>query len=446
MIKVERIRKLNTALDRQGPIIYWMSRDIRVHDNWALLFAAQKAKALGQPLAVVFCLRQKFDLATDRLVWWLLESCKEVLEELEKYNIPFFFLQGAIEEEIPAFVRKNKVGAVVSDFSPVKYSRGWKKHLSKLEIPLYEVDAHNIVPVWTASPKQEFGAYTLRPKLKKLLPEFLTVFPKLQKSAAAWKGKIKQPNWEYIYKTTEKDTGVKRVEWLRPGEKAGLGMLRDFLDNRLRGYAENRNDPSLDGQSGLSPYIHFGNLSSQTIALAIESAFAPQSDKDAYLEELIIRKELSDNYCFYNDKYDSVEGFPAWAQKTIMEHRGDIREYTYTLKVLEHAQTHDELWNAAQLEMVTKGKMHGYMRMYWAKKLLEWTKSPEEALKWGIYLNDKYELDGGDPNGYVGLAWSIGGLHDRAWFERPIFGKIRYMSYGGAKSKFNIKEYISQVS
>ena len=159
---------------------------------------------------------------------------------------------------------------------------------------------------------------------------------------------------------------------------------------------------------------------------------------------MIIRRELSDNFCFYNPNYDHFEGFPAWAQKTLNEHRRDTREYLYNQEQFEKAFTHDPLWNAAQMEMVRKGKMHGYLRMYWAKKILEWTPSPEEAQRIAIYLNDRYELDGRDPNGYAGIAWSIGGVHDRAWGERPVFGKIRYMSFNGAKSKFDVARYIAE--
>ena len=162
------------------------------------------------------------------------------------------------------------------------------------------------------------------------------------------------------------------------------------------------------------------------------------------LEELIVRRELADNFTFYNTQYASFDGFPAWAKQSLNEHRKDKREYLYSLKQFEQAETHDPLWNAAQTQMINKGKMHGYMRMYWAKKILEWTPSPEEAMMIAIYLNDKYELDGRDPNGYAGIAWSIGGVHDRAWFDRPVYGKVRYMNYRGCESKFNVKEYIRQ--
>jgi len=218
-------------------------------------------------------------------------------------------------------------------------------------------------------------------------------------------------------------------------------MLREFLRERLPWYHEGRNDPMEDAQSNLSPYLHFGHISAQRIVLEVTKHDANRESQEAFLEELIVRRELSDNFCFYNAHYDHFEGFPDWAKKTLNDHRKDTREYVYSLDDFGRGDTHDQLWNAAQREMVRRGKMHGYMRMYWGKKILEWTESPEEAIKIAIYLNDRYELDGRDTNGYAGIAWSIGGVHDRAWPERPIFGKIRYMSYHGCKSKFDVMAY-----
>jgi deoxyribodipyrimidine photo-lyase len=191
----------------------------------------------------------------------------------------------------------------------------------------------------------------------------------------------------------------------------------------------------------MSPFLHYGHISSQEIALEI----IDQTNRkiyESYLEELIIRKELSDNYCYFNENYDNYNGFPAWAQKSLNEHRNDERDYIYSRHEFETAKTHDKLWNAAQLQMVNTGKMHGFMRMYWAKKILEWSESPEKAQEIAIYLNDKYELDGRDPSGYTGIAWSIGGVHDRAWFTRKVFGKIRYMNDKGCERKFDVEEYI----
>jgi deoxyribodipyrimidine photo-lyase len=222
--------------------------------------------------------------------------------------------------------------------------------------------------------------------------------------------------------------------------------MYEFIQNRIEQYPEQSNDPNQNAISHMSPYLHFGQISAQRIALEVQKADISDEAREAYLEQLIIRRELTDNYCFYNDNYDSIDGFPDWAKKTIAEHKNDEREYVYKLEEFEKAQTHDDLWNAAQKEMVKKGKMHNYMRMYWAKKILEWTESVEDAFKIALYLNDKYELDGRDPNGYVGVAWSVGGVHDRAWQERDIFGKIRYMSYNGCKRKFDVERYIGKYA
>ena len=259
-----------------------------------------------------------------------------------------------------------------------------------------------------------------------------------------WKGKVKATDWKKVKRNLQVDRSVAEVDWLGPGEVAARQVLRHFLKNKLAEYGEKRNDPTKDMVSNLSPYLHFGHISAQRVALEVQKHPMDEKKKDSFLEELIVRRELADNFCLYNGKYDQFEGFHPWAQKTLNEHRSDEREYLYSLDEFEEAKTHDDLWNAAQIEMVRRGKMHGYMRMYWAKKILEWTESPEAALEIAIFLNDKYELDGRDSNGYAGIAWSVGGVHDRAWNERPVFGKIRYMSYNGCKRKFDIKSYIQK--
>lgn len=442
-----RARTLNDAAYANGPIVYWMSRDQRVHDNWALLYAQQLASAHAVPLVVVFCLRKKFRYATSRMLDFMLRGLAEVEQTLQEKDIPFFLLLGEPAEEIEEFVNEKRIGAVVSDFSPLRYNRVWKDSLgTSLTIPFFEVDAHNIVPVWVASPKQEFGAYTLRPKIHRMLSEYLTQYPTVKKQEHVWNEKTTPVNWEHLRHSLHEDISVPPITWCMPGEKAADDALTEFLEERLVAYATDRNDPTKHAQSELSPYLHFGQLSAQRVALEIERIEGMSEAKNAFLEELIIRKELSDNFCFYNPHYDSTKGFPTWAQKTIDEHRQDKREFIYTRKELEDAKTHDDLWNAAQLEMVKKGKMHGYLRMYWAKKIYEWSVTPEDAMEHAIYLNDTYFLDGRDPNGYVGIAWSMGGVHDRAWFERTIFGKLRYMSYNGAKGKFDIKAYVQYVN
>jgi deoxyribodipyrimidine photo-lyase len=296
-----------------------------------------------------------------------------------------------------------------------------------------------------ASPKAEYGAYTLRPKLKRLLPAFLEDFPPLARHPVGWEGEIPAIPWERLPASPAIDTAVPEVTWLSPGERQARAALTNFLEQKLPFYGERRNDPTQDGQSDLSPYLHFGHLAAARVALEVEQRRGHDASREVFLEELIVRRELADNFCFYQPLYDTFGGFPAWAQQTLNRHRGDRRENLYSVEALELGRTHDELWNAAQGEMVRRGKMHGYLRMYWAKKILEWTASPEEAQAVAIYLNDRYQLDGRDPNGCAGIAWSIGGVHDRAWFERPVFGKIRYMSYNGCRSKFKVEVYIDQT-
>jgi deoxyribodipyrimidine photo-lyase len=446
MMNPQRIRLFEEVEERSGPIVYWMSRDERTRDNWALLFAQEKALERTQALAVVFCLVPAFLNATVRQYHFMLKGLQEVETGLREKRIPFCLLIGSPERQLPLFVREHSVGALVTDFDPLRIKRAWKKDVAgSCQIPIYEVDAHNIVPCWKASPKQEFAARTFRPKIGPLLPDFLEGFPNLKKHAFPWKGKISPIDWSIVERSLKLDDSVAEVKWIEPGEGAAQRALKTFLREGLRSYDEARNDPTVNGQSNLSPYLHFGHISAQRVALAIRESNVEGKSRDAFLEELIVRRELSDNFCFYNEDYDRFEGFPSWAQTTLKQHLRDRRDYRYSLEQLESAETHDELWNAAQMEMATTGKMHGYMRMYWAKKILEWTETPEDALRIAIFLNDKYELDGRDPNGYVGCAWSIGGVHDRAWFERPVFGKIRYMSYKGCRSKFNVDSYVQKA-
>jgi deoxyribodipyrimidine photo-lyase len=446
MVKRERIRVLKEGYQGPGPVAYWMSRDQRVSDNWALLYAQEVAGKMGVPLGVVFCVVSDFLNATIRQYGFMLEGLKKAEKELAKLHIPFFLLRGLPSKEIPEFVSHYNVKALITDFDPLKVKRQWKRDVEQLlTIPFCEVDAHNIIPCWFASPKQEYGAYTIRPKIQKLIPEFLDDYPKMEKHPIIWDAGHDRVDWDETKEDLNVDRSVRELSWIEPGERAAKSALGRFLEERLGKYDRDRNDPNRTGQSDLSPYLHFGHMSAQRIALEALKSQAAKESRDAFLEELIVRRELSDNFCLYNPHYDSIEGFPEWSKKTHDQHRKDTRSYLYSLEDFEGANTHDDLWNAAQMEMSKRGKMHGYMRMYWAKKILEWTRSPEEAMKIAIYLNDRLELDGRDPNGYAGIAWSIGGVHDRAWNERNVFGKIRYMSYNGCRSKFKIDSYIQWV-
>ncbi|XP_027875310.1 CPD photolyase isoform X2 [Xiphophorus couchianus] len=438
----------DTEKMKQGSegVLYWMQRDQRVQDNWALIRAQQLATKEGLPLHVCFCLVvPKSELSTLRHYAFLLKGLQEVATDCKRLNVQFHLLRGAPGEVLPGFVSDRGLGAVVTDFSPLREPQQWlndvKKKLSK-DIPLIQVDAHNIVPCWVASPKLEYAARTIRGKITKLLPEFLTDFLPVEKHQHTATRTAKPVDWEQTLASLDVDRTVGEPQWAKPGSEAGMAMLESFIDVRLKLFATQRNDPNTAALSQLSPWIRFGQLSAQRVALQVRRCGKNASESvAAFIEELVVRRELTDNFCFYNEKYDKVEGAYEWAQKTLKDHAKDKRDNIYTREQLEKAQTHDKLWNGAQYQMVVEGKMHGFLRMYWAKKILEWTCSPEEALSIALYLNDRYELDGQDPNGFVGCMWSICGIHDQGWAERPVFGKIRYMNYKGCLRKFKVAQF-----
>uniref|UniRef100_H0ZH35 Deoxyribodipyrimidine photo-lyase n=1 Tax=Taeniopygia guttata TaxID=59729 RepID=H0ZH35_TAEGU len=414
-------------------------------DNWAFLYAQRLALKQELPLHVCFCLVPKFLGATIRHYRFMLRGLQEVAEECAELNIPFHLLLGYAKDVLPTFVVEHGVGGLVTDFSPLRLPRQWVEDVKERlpeDVPFAQVDAHNIVPCWVASPKQEYSARTIRGKIHAQLPEFLTEFPPVVPHPHLPSCPAEPIAWEACYSSLQVDHTVKEVEWATPGTAAGMAVLKSFIAERLKSFSTHRNDPNKAALSNLSPWLHFGQVSTQRAILEVQKQRRNYKDSvDAFVEEAVVRRELAENFCYYNENYDSVQGAYDWAQTTLKLHAKDKRPYLYSLQELEQGTTHDPLWNAAQLQMVQEGKMHGFLRMYWAKKILEWTRSPEEALQFAIYLNDRYELDGRDPNGYVGCLWSICGIHDQGWAERPIFGKIRYMNYAGCKRKFDVDQF-----
>jgi deoxyribodipyrimidine photo-lyase len=454
---------LKNVENSYGPVIYVMSRDQRVKDNRALYYAQQVALNNSSSLIVLFVLR-KTGVRSREHYDFMLKGLSELHYKLESLNVAFVLRIGNPEKIINDLARELKPQEVVFDFNPLRKIRdSQKKIASHLACSVTVIDAHNIIPVWVASDKQEVAAYTFRYKIHRHLEDNLQSVPDIV--AHPYESIIKSEFDEQaieVFCNNVAKSGVKIS--LKSGEQSASKALKIFMDQKLSSYAHDRNNPTLNGQSDLSPYLHFGQISSLSVAVEVvtklsnavplifEQAKMPQagegrSDYDgvnALLEEMIVRKELSDNFCFYSEAdVTKIKSAPNWAQKTLQDHASDTRDYLYSLEQLEFANTHDPAWNAAQNQMLKTGKMHGYMRMYWAKKILEWTESPEAALENCIYLNDKYSIDGGDPNGYVGILWSIAGLHDRPWTEREVFGKIRYMNYGGLKRKFDIEQYCS---
>lgn len=441
-----RIRLINHSLYKKGDIVYWMNRDMRLNDNWALFEAKNWAEREKVGLHVLYSLDPHFLGGGRRQYEFKLNALREIEELCKRKGMGFQLLIGSdVSEKVIKWIKQNRIGGLVTDFSPLRIQIEWLTSISQsISIPVLQIDAHNIVPVWIASSKAEYGAYTFRPKIQHHLKEFLTTFPVLTSMRKVRKHRAIR--WEILSKAF-KGLEIPPISWVKAGELEAQKTLKVFLKNRLQGYADHRNDPNSGTQSDLSPYLHYGMLSPQRVALEVEKTKAPSRDKQAFLEELIVRRELAENFCFYNPRtYDSVESFPKWAKDDHRLHKKDKREYLYTLAQFEHAQTHDALWNAAQKEMIVRGKMHGYMRMYWAKKILEWSKSPSEAMRIAIILNDRYELDGRDPNGYAGIAWSVGGVHDRPWPRRTLFGRVRYMNRAGCERKFNTNAYIAKNS
>lgn len=438
-----RYRELNNKEVEKGKVIYWMSREQRIGDNWSLINAQELGKQLNEEVIVFFNIITNPKKANIRHYDFMLKGLIEIEKKLSELNIRFVVKTGRLIQNLKEVIKEQNAKAIITDYSPLKGYDKWIKEIKEElneKIRIIETDSHNVVPVWETSNKQEFSARTIRPKIHKLLNIYLTEFPTIQKQEVKI---INKNNWEDIYKNLNIDENIKPITWIKPGEKEALKTLKDFINTKLSNYTKLKNDPTKDNLSNMSPYLHFGQISSQRIALEIQKSKISNEEKEAYLEELIVRRELAENFCTFNKEYDTLNGAPKWAIVTLNKHIKDQREYIYTKKQLEEAKTHDEAWNTCQKEMINKGKMHGYMRMYWAKKILEWTATPEEAVNIAIYLNDKYKLDGRDPNGYTGILWSIGGLHDRPWFERDIFGTVRYMNYNGLKRKFDLNSYIN---
>lgn len=440
-------------------VAYYMHRDQRVQDNWALLYAQELALQMNVPLHVVAGINVKHPIsaeATRRTLDFTLGGLEEVSQDCMDMNISFHFLE---DHEVPMFKRiltfmeVSEVNCVISDFSPLK------PHMSQMLLLgeelkkrdgccLYQVDTHNIVPCWLASNKSEPRATEFRNSVMKRFDEFFTDFPKLLKHPVSPPFLASPIDWSSIRKSVTVDESVEPVEWARPGTESAFQLLDKFIENALHVHAESRNNPTVDAISNLSPWLHTGQISAQRVCWEVKKQEKQYpADVKKFVDEAVTWSEMSDNYCFYNSNYDNLEGAPGWAIETLKKHEGDKREYLYTREQFDNAQTHDNLWNAAQIQLKREGKMHGFMRMYWAKKIQEWTISPEQAIEFALYFNDHYSLDGADSNGYAGVMWSIAGVHDPPELgERPVIGKIRYMSHFGCERKFDIQQYMSRYN
>ena len=428
-------------------VVYWMQRAQRGLDNPALDTAIEAANALGKPPVVFFAPVPFYPHANLRHYHFLQDGIPDIAEALEKRGIGFV-LRRFPDHSLIKFCQEVNPCLVVGDENPLRETELWRQTASrKLKAPVWTVDADVIVPTKLLE-KAQYAAHIIRPRLHRYLEQFL-VQPANPKAKLPWKPKPKIHSLPLNSDITEGwniDRSVNPVAGFHGGTKEALRRLDDFVARKLKLYSKQRNHPEIDGTSDLSAYLHFGHISPVTVALAVKAATAPKDEKDTFLDQLITWRELSINMVRFNSNYDNFENGEAWAHRTLAEHTKDPRPVLYTQKQLESAETYDPLWNAAQMQMINLGWMHNYMRMYWAKKILEWSRTPADAYRTTVTLNDKYFMDGRDPNGYAGIAWAIVGKFDRPWFDRPIFGTIRYMSLASTGKKFDSKKYIEQQS
>ncbi len=434
------------APDPEGNcVVYWMQRAHRGVDNPALDVAVQAANILKKPVVTFLAPVPFYPHANLRHYRFLNEGIPDIAAALAKRNVGFV-LRSYPEHSLLKFCEEVRAALVVGDENPMREPEHWRQTAAKkLKVPLWTIDADVIVPSKLLE-KAQYAAHTIRPRLQAQLKTFLVPSTN-QRAQVPWKKPSHLAALEPDIDVTQGwklDRSVAPVSEWRGGTREALRLLNEFLDEKLSGYGTQRNKPEVDHTSRLSPYLHFGHISPTTVALAVERSKAPKADKEAFLNQIITWRELSINLVRFNPEYDNFECGEPWAHRTLAKHARDHRAVLYRERQLENAETHDQLWNAAQMQMVNRGWMHNYMRMYWAKKILEWSRTPAEAHQIAVRLNDKYFLDGRDPNGYAGIAWSIVGKFDRPWFERPIFGQIRYMSGESTGRKFDSKKYIQQ--
>ncbi len=428
-------------------VVYWMRRAQRALDNPALEIAICLANELLLPVVTFFCLRPRLPHANQRQFAFMLDGLRDTAERLERRGIGFVMRlckDGKVARDFAAFCAQSRPAVVVTDRNPLNNNVA-RLLPGDFALPVVQVDADTIVPIALIG-REHYAARTIRPRIHSYMESYLAPV-RAQKVKRAWRS---GQSWASLAPSPglaaslPTDLSVGPTNF-KGGTTEGLYQLRRFIKTRLAGYAVNRNRPELDGTSRLSPYLHFGQLGPHTIAVAACNSDVPERHVQAFLEELVVRRELAINFTVFNARWSRIEACEPWALRTLALHARDPRPYQYNERQIENAETHDRLWNAAQRQMVESGWMHGYMRMYWAKKILEWSWSAAEAYEVAMRLNDRFELDGRDPNGYAGVAWAVGGKHDRAWGpERPVYGKIRYMSASSTGRKFDSRAYIER--
>lgn len=446
------IRRRGVPASDAKCVVYWMQRAQRGMDNPALDCAIEVANELGLPVVAFFSAISNFPRANLRHYAFLNQGLHDAEEDMAARGVPLI-VRRPPENKLEPFLHDVGAGIVIGDENPLREPERWRRVLAgRLRIPYWTVDADVIVPSRLFT-KGFYAQHLFRRQLDPLLPEYL-VEPRVPKLHKQW-AHAKVTRWVLDDDITKGwrnfDRRVKPVDTFRGGAHAARKRLRYFVEHQLADFEKGRNKPQINGTSQLSPYLHFGHISALRIVLEAKKALAarkvPQSAYDTLINELVGWRELAVNFVTYSrDTYDTIECAEPWAQKTLREHMRDKRKYEYTYEQLERGETHDPLWNAGQLQMVRYGWMHNVLRMYWGKKILEWSPNPARAFEWAVLLNDTYELDGRDPNSYAGIAWAIAGKFDRPWFEREIFGTIRYMSGASTGKKFDSRLYMALVA
>ncbi len=431
-------------------VVYWMQRAVRIIDNPALDLAIEAGNLLGLPVVVYFQVIPNYPNANLRHYHFLQQGLRDVTSDAAERGVGFV-VRRSPESSLEAFLEEVKAVLLIGDENPCREPERWRRVLAKrLKLPFWTVDADVVAPSRVFD-RSFVLLHHFRPHLKAELPKYL-VEAKNALPRHEWKTAKKlesySPDRDLTTGFSKLDRTVGPVDSFTGGTHAALKRLKEFVTLELKDYEETRNHPEVKGTSRLSPYLHFGNIGPITIALAVKKAVAEGKATEAagekYLDELIGWRELAVLFVRHEPNYDNWECAAPWARKTLVEHTGDPRPHRYSFSELERGVTADELWNAAQRQMVDTGWMHNSMRMYWAKKILEWAPDPARAFEWAVMLNDRYQLDGRDPNGYAGIAWAIVGRHDRPWFNRPIFGLVRPMSGASTAKKFDAEEYIRQ--
>ena len=431
----KRIQHLNDKKIRKGRfVLYWMQQSQRSEFNHALEYAVQTANRLKQPLLVIFGLTDSYPEANLRHYTFMLEGLQETQKSLAKRGIKMLVRYGSPPEV--ALRAGRYASVIICDRGYLRQQREWRRKVGKKATCLLtQVEGDVVVPVEVVSDKAEYAARTIRPKIRNHLSDFSQNLPEItleRHSLDMNMDSLDLSDIQEVLQPLNIDRSVCPVSHFKKGGTSHAKKhFSEFIQHRFHRYVVNRAQPQTDDTSHMSAYLHFGQMSPLFLALLIQSSASTMVDDIAsFIEELIVRRELAINFVNFNPNYDVFKGLPAWAQKTLREHKPDKRKHLYSRSQLENAQTHDNYWNAAMNEMKTTGYMHNHMRMYWGKKILEWSRTPEYAFKVALFLNNKYFLDGRDPSSYAGVAW-IFGNHDRAWKERPVFGKIRYMNAAG---------------